>query len=192
MGCALARAVLAAGHEPVIVSGPVEAQYPSEVQVIRVVSTDQMRDACLKVFPTCEGLIAAAAPCDYRPVAVASGKLPKDGRPLVVEFVETPDVVASLAEKKESRWIVAFAMETGDHHARALEKLRRKQCNLIVVNDPTAIDSPNTNLDVLDDQGRVVASLAGDKNGVAEQLFAVIGERLIARDQEQQHGDTCR
>jgi len=181
MGSALAWAVLAAGHEAIVVTGPVDATYPPEAEVTRVVSTEEMRDACLAAFPTCHGLIAAAAPCDYRPVEVASRKLPKNGRPLVVEFVETPDIVAALAERKESRWIVAFALETHDHHARAMDKLRRKQCELIVVNGPTAIDSPETSLDVLDKDGQVAASIAGDKIRAAEQLFALIADRLLAR-----------
>ncbi|NLE38621.1 MAG: phosphopantothenoylcysteine decarboxylase, partial [Pirellulaceae bacterium] len=181
MGSALARAVLDAGHEAVVVTGPVEADYPPAAEVIRVVSTEEMRDACLAAFPTCQGLIAAAAPCDYRPVEVAPRKLPKNGRPLVVEFIETPDIVASLAEGKQSRWIVAFALETHDHHARAMDKLRRKQCDLIVVNGPAAINSPETSLEVLDKGGRVAASITGDKVHAAEQLFALIADRLLAR-----------
>ncbi|NLE38384.1 MAG: phosphopantothenoylcysteine decarboxylase, partial [Pirellulaceae bacterium] len=112
---------------------------------------------------------------------VAPRKLPKNGRPLVVEFIETPDIVASLAERKESRWIVAFALETHDHHARAMDKLRRKRCDLIVVNGPAAINSPETSLDVLDKGGHVAVSIAGDKVHAAEQLFNLIADRLLAR-----------
>ena len=77
MGKALAEAVLAAGHEAVIVSGPVEVRYPSAARVVPVVSTEEMLAACLDVFPQCAGLIAAAAPCDYRPRVVAAEKIRK-------------------------------------------------------------------------------------------------------------------
>ena len=65
MGAALAVAALAAGHEVVIVSGPVEVQYPEAAEVVPVVSTREMLDACREQFTRCDGLIATAAPCDY-------------------------------------------------------------------------------------------------------------------------------
>ena len=80
MGAALAAAAVEAGHQVVVVSGPVEVAYPAEAEVISVVSTEEMLAACRKVFPDCDGLIAVAAPCDYRPVAVARAENPQDGR----------------------------------------------------------------------------------------------------------------
>ncbi len=179
MGSALAQAAVALGHEVVVVTGPVDVSYPPQAELIRIVSTEELLDACLAAFPTCDGLIAAAAPCDYRPVKVASEKIPKSGEPLVVELVETPDVVTSLAENRESRWIVAFALETQNRHARALAKLRRKRCDLIVVNGPEAIDSPGTSLEVLNRQGAVLATIRGKKPEAARELLAVIWAHLI-------------
>ncbi|HLA85697.1 MAG TPA: phosphopantothenoylcysteine decarboxylase [Thermoguttaceae bacterium] len=180
MGAALARAALGAGHEAVVVSGPVDVVYPRGAEVIRVVTTEEMLAACLGVFPTCDGVIGAAAPCDYRPVEVAEGKIAKDGQPLAVRLVETPDVVASLSEKKRAgQWIVAFALESEDHRARAVEKLRRKRCDLIVVNGPEAIDSRGTSVEVLDTRGEVLAAIRGRKTEVARKLFGIVSGRLI-------------
>ncbi|MBN1587922.1 MAG: phosphopantothenoylcysteine decarboxylase [Pirellulales bacterium] len=179
MGSALAAAVLAAGHEAVVVSGPVDVDYPSDAELVRIESTEELRDACLAIFPTCDGLIAAAAPCDYRPVEVASHKIAKNGQSMTVELVETPDVVASLAADKQSRWVVAFALETHDQHARALKKLRRKQCDLIVVNGSEAIDSPETSVEVLNPEGTVLATITGNKADVAKELIGVISARLM-------------
>ncbi|MBN2217032.1 MAG: phosphopantothenoylcysteine decarboxylase [Pirellulales bacterium] len=180
MGSALAAAALAAGHEVIIVSGPVEVAYPPEAEVIRVTSTEQMLAACLGVFPACDGLIAAAAPCDYRPAELSTRKISKDGNPLTIRLVETPDVVAALAADKGPRWIVAFALETENHRARALEKLRRKRADLIVVNGPEAIDAAETRLEVLDSAGACLAAIEGGKSEVAGKLFQVIAGRLIA------------
>jgi len=179
MGAALAAAAVTAGHEVVVVSGPVEVAYPPEAEVIRIESTDEMLEVCLAVFPTCDGLIAAAAPCDYRPEVVASQKIPKDGKPRVIHLAETPNIVAALAENKSPHWIVAFALETENHRARALEKLRRKRVDLIVVNGPEAIDAAGTSLEVLNRQGEVLAALAGEKSDVAVALFSVISSELI-------------
>ena len=179
MGSALAAAALEAGHEVVVVSGPVEIQYPGQAQVIPVVSTEEMLEVCLDLFPTCDGLIGVAAACDYRPVKVAQSKIRKTGEPLKVHFVETPDVVATLGAVKESQWIVAFALETEDQRMRALQKLERKSCDLIVVNGPQALDSSETELEIIDPQGAVIGSFSGAKPQVAKHVLRVIQQRLI-------------
>ena len=138
MGKALAEAAIAAGHQPVVVSGPVGVRYPRQAEVISVVSTEEMLAACLKVFPVCDGLIAAAAPCDYRPKTVAARKIRKTGGPLEIELVETTDIVAQLGKIRKGQWMVAFALETEDRHLRAMRKLEQKNCDWIVVNGPEA------------------------------------------------------
>ena len=181
MGAALASAVLEAGHQVVIVSGPVEVAYPAGAEVVPVVSTEDMLAACLKVFPNCDGLIAAAAPCDYRPIAAAGRKIRKTGDGLRLELVETPDVVAALAAEKTSQWIVAFALETEDQHLRAMQKLERKNCDLIVINGPAAIDAADTHVEILGKDGQVADSFSGSKSDVAKDLFELIQRRLMAR-----------
>ena len=180
MGAALAAAVIEAGHEAVVVSGPVDVEYPAACRVRRVLSTEEMLAACLDLFPACDGLIAAAAPSDYKPAAVSPSKIRKTGGPLVLELVETPDVVAALAARKSKQWIVVFALETEDAHIQAIQKLERKNCDLVVVNGPGAIHAAETTVDVLDRTGEVLLSAAGEKGEVARRLLAVVERRLIA------------
>lgn len=179
MGRALAAAALEAGHEAVVVSGPVDVEYPDRAEVIRVVSTEELLEACVAVFPGCDGLIGVAAPCDYRPVRVAPDKISKTGGPLVLHLVETPDVVATLGADKGHRWMVAFALETEDERMRALQKLERKNCDLVVLNGPAAMHAADTQVEVIDRQGDVLAALAGSKEEVARGIFRVIQQRLI-------------
>ena len=179
MGSALAAAAIEAGHDVVVVTGPVEIEYPVQAQVIPVISTEEMLEACLDLFPTCDGLIGVAAACDYRPVKVADSKIRKTGEPLKVHFVETPDVVATLGAVKQSQWIVAFALETEDQRMRALQKLERKSCDLIVLNGPTAIHAADTTVEVLDRHGTLAAGFTGSKHRVAEQLVQLIQQRLV-------------
>jgi len=179
MGAALAAAAIEAGHRVTIVSGPVHVAYPAEAEVVSVVSTEEMLAACQKIFPACDGLIAAAAPCDYRPADVATHKIRKTGKPLRLELVETPDIVATLAATRTSQWIVAFALETEDQHVRALQKLERKNCDLIVVNGPEAVDAADASVELLDRDGRALGSFSGSKNDVARDLFRAIRRRLI-------------
>jgi phosphopantothenoylcysteine decarboxylase / phosphopantothenate---cysteine ligase len=179
MGAALATALIEAGHQVVIVSGPVEVSYPAAAEVINVVSTEEMLRACLKVFPTCDGLIAVAAPCDYRPVSASPHKIKKTGKPLVVELVETPDIVAELASQKDAQWIVGFALETEDVRLRAMQKLERKKCDLIVMNGPHAIRAADTQVEILDRQGESRGRFAGSKSHVARQIVAVLGSQFF-------------
>jgi phosphopantothenoylcysteine decarboxylase/phosphopantothenate--cysteine ligase len=179
MGKALAEAALELGHEVTIVSGPVDVVYPSAARVIHVVSTEEMLTACQEVFPECDGLIGVAAPSDYRPVMVAPNKIAKTGEPLVLHLVETADVVATLGAAKSSQWLVGFALETEDRRLRALAKLEKKHCDLMVLNGPEAMHSLSNNVEIIDPEGQVIEMLAGRKEDVARGIFAVIERRLI-------------
>lgn len=179
MGAALAEAAIQAGHEVVMVSGPVDVAYPEKAEVVSVVSTEDMLDACLKIFPACDGLIAAAAPCDYRPVSVAKHKIRKTGDGLNLKLIETPDVVASLAAAKDKQWMVAFALETEDPRMRAMQKLERKSCDLIVINGPEAVHARDTRVEILDSSGAVLGKFSGSKPDVAREILRVIHERLM-------------
>src|SRR6476646_10771404 len=75
MGAALAEAALELGHEVIVVSGPVAVEYPARAKVHPIVSTEELLAACQEMFPSCDGVIGAAAPCDYRPVKVQEHKI---------------------------------------------------------------------------------------------------------------------
>ena len=180
MGSALAAAALELGHEVLVVSGPVAVEYPREANVLPVVSTEELLETCQREFPRCDGVIGAAAPCDYRPVRVEEQKIAKTGQPLVLNLIETPDVMATLgASKRPGQWLVGFALETDDQRYRALTKLEKKSCDLIVLNGPSAMDALDNRVEVLGKSGDVIASLAGAKEIVARGILAVIQERLI-------------
>lgn len=180
MGRSLAQAALELGHQVVIVSGPVDVEYPPGADVVPVISTEEMLEAARKVFQDCDGLIGAAAPCDYRPVHVQPGKIAKNGQPLELHLIETPDVVATLGAEAGIRWSVGFALETDDARLRALAKLEKKHCDLMVLNGPEAMHSADNRVEIIDPQGNVISQLAGSKLDVARGILAVIQERLIA------------
>jgi len=179
MGCELAAAMLARGHEVVVVSGPVEVDYPKRAEVVQVVSTEEMLAACRELFPSCDGLIGVAAPCDYRPVKVAANKIAKTGSPLELHLVETPDVVATLGAEKSDQWLVGFALETEDHRFRAITKMERKSCDLMVLNEPSAMNSLHNEVEILNREGMVVATFAGTKSVVARGIVQVVHAELM-------------
>ena len=179
MGAALAEAALKLGHSVIVVSGPVEIDYPSAVQLLPVISTEEMLTLTRDAFADCDGLIGAAAPCDYRPVHVKPHKIAKTGEPLLLNLVETDDVVATLGAEKGSRWVVGFALETEDHRLRALAKLERKHCDLMVSNGVAAMNSLENQVEILDPAGTTLSQVRGKKSVVAERILEVIQRRLI-------------
>lgn len=182
MGSCLAAAALQQGHQVVVISGPVLVEYPAEVKLIPVVSTEEMLDAAREEFKNCDGLIGAAAPCDYRPIEVADHKIRKTGEVLELKLIESPDVVATLGQHKRSdQWTVGFALETEDARFRALAKLQRKSCDLVVLNGVGAINSSENQVEIINPDGDVIQSIAGSKTDVASKLLTVIGQQLVSK-----------
>lgn len=171
MGYAIADAALAAGWDVVLVSGPVDLAPPVGCEFHSVVTTQQMRDTCLQLFPGCDGVIAAAAVCDYRPRERITGKLSKTGGPVTIEMIETDDVLAELGQIKEQRWVVGFALEAQNPRENALQKLRRKNCDWIVLNGPAAIGADTNDVELLAPSGDAVAHWTGTKKDIADQLI---------------------
>ena len=180
MGCCLAEAFIELGHEVVIVSGPVSIDYPAKAKIVPVVSTEEMLAAAAEEFLTCQGMVGVAAPCDYRPVIVSQNKIKKSGEPIQIELIETPDVVAMLgSQKRDDQWTVGFALETEDAHFRAITKLHRKNCDLVVLNGVTAIDSAQTSVEVFNPAGEIVLTAEGGKPEIAKLIANQIQTDLI-------------
>jgi phosphopantothenoylcysteine decarboxylase/phosphopantothenate--cysteine ligase len=96
-------------------------------------------------------------------------------------LIETDDIVATLGAGKKSQWLVGFALETEDRRLRALAKLERKHCDLMVLNGASAMNSLDNDVEIIDPAGSVVEAVSGSKEHVAERIFAVIQQRLIDR-----------
>ena len=131
MGYALAEQAHARGHEVLLVSGPVSFAAPEGCQKVPVESAAEMYDAALM----------SAAVADYTPVHAAAGKIKKTDGHLVLELGKTRDILAAMrGELNFKGLLVGFAAETENLRANALEKMRRKGCDLIVANDVSRSD----------------------------------------------------
>ncbi len=172
MGAALANAALRHGHDVLVVTGPVQVEYPAQAQKILIDTTDELLSVVQREFPGCDGLIGAAAPCDYKPRVISTEKIAKSGKPLVLELIETPDVVATVAQTKRlDQWVVGFALETEDQRFRAIVKMQRKCCDMMVSNGPSAINSTDNEVEILASDGTTIAMVSGDKNTVADTII---------------------
>lgn len=136
MGYALAEAALAAGHEVLLISGPVTLPSPSGVQLIHVETAREMFDAVRTHLPGCDAAIFSAAVADYRPAQVVSQKIKKSADTLTLQLERTEDILGSVRSQFAfTGFLVGFAAETENLISHAQDKLLRKGCDLIIAND---------------------------------------------------------
>ncbi|MHA6326735.1 bifunctional phosphopantothenoylcysteine decarboxylase/phosphopantothenate--cysteine ligase CoaBC [Roseivivax sp. CAU 1753] len=182
-GTAIARALTALGAEVVFVTGPADVASPDGVELRRVETARQMRDATLAALPA-DAVVCAAAVADWRMAEAATSKIKKTGAGLpVLQFAENPDILAEISQLREGRpgLVVGFAAETDDVVANATAKRLRKGCDWIVANDV----SPATGIMGGTENAVTVISQAGaeawprmGKHEVATRLAAKIAEAL--------------
>ena len=135
MGIALANEAVRQGAEVHLVLGPSsEKNIHSQIHLHRVVSAQQMYEAAVTEFPTCDIAILAAAVADYTPETVAPEKIKKKGGNLSLTLVPTVDILASLGKIKTTQTLIGFALETENEVANAQTKLEKKNLNGIVLN----------------------------------------------------------
>ena len=138
MGVAIASAAWRRGAEVVLICGPVSVPAPPGACVVRVETTEQMRDAVARELPSADVLIMAAAPADFRASVVADAKIKKASAPSELALSPTPDILAStINARRRGAVVVGFALETNDVIAHGRDKLEQKQLDLVVVNDAT-------------------------------------------------------
>jgi phosphopantothenoylcysteine decarboxylase/phosphopantothenate--cysteine ligase len=135
MGYAMAEAAQRRGARVILVSAPTALRAPANVEVVPVVTTQQMRDAVLSRLDQASIVIKAAAVADYRPRSPADQKMRRKG-PLTLELEPTEDILAAVVEQRRpGMLVVGFAAETEDVLAHGRDKLLRKGADAIVLND---------------------------------------------------------
>lgn len=137
MGFAIASAAVAAGHNAVLVAGPVALPTPQGVRRIDIISARDMLAVLRDELVTADALVMAAAVADWRPVETASAKLKKTSMSPCIELVANPDILKTLAPLKKGRIFAGFAAETGLPDAEAVRKLQDKNLDFICANDVT-------------------------------------------------------
>ncbi|GIP36731.1 phosphopantothenoylcysteine decarboxylase [Paenibacillus sp. J31TS4] len=173
MGYALAEEARAMGAEVVLVSGPSALPVPAGVELVPVQSAEDMKTAVLDRLPALDLVIKAAAVADYRPEVTADQKIKKKDEVLTLRLVKNPDILQMVGERKQpGQLVIGFAAETENVAGYAMDKLVRKNCDLLVANDVSKDDAgfgTDTNIVTI-----------FDKNGVVEEL-PVLAKQEVAR-----------
>ena len=137
MGYAIAEEAARRGAEVTIVSGPVSITTSTpNINVIKVESAREMYDQCVNIYPNCDLGIMCAAVADYAPAEYVDSKIKREKEEIpVIKLIKNPDIAAALgAMKAPSQKLVGFALETNNEESNALDKLHRKNLDMIVLN----------------------------------------------------------
>jgi phosphopantothenoylcysteine decarboxylase/phosphopantothenate--cysteine ligase len=191
-GYALAETALARGAEVVLVAANVDLPDPAGAKVVRVGSAEELRTAVFEAAADADVVVMSAAVADFRPAVVVDAKIKKsDADPEPLVLVRNPDVLAELCadRPRPGQVIVGFAAETGDASGSVLDhgraKLRRKQCDLLVVNDVSAGADGASLAFGSPDNAAVILGLDGSETPVARgpkaALSDVIWDLALAR-----------
>ena len=185
MGYALAEAFAEIGAAVTLVSGPVQLPAPGSprIRTVRVETAQQMYEAAAAVASEASVWVFTAAVADYRPATVAPEKIKKAGDTLTLELVKNVDIAATLGEtKRPEQFAVGFALETTNELAHALDKLHRKNFDLVVLNslrDAGAGFGHDTNkVSVLDRAGQVLTFELQAKTELARRLVQLVQARF--------------
>ncbi len=198
-GYALAATAAARGASVTLVSANVTLPEPAGVKIIIVESTEELRDAVLTAASDADAVVMAAAPADFRPRISEHHKIKKrpDGEVHPLELVQTPDVLTELSrlrtdvQREKPQVVVGFAAETGDECASVLEhgrdKLIRKECDLLVVNDVSGgavFGADDTAAVILRRIGEPVTVEAGSKRALSHRVWDCVVDVLERRGEQ--------
>ena len=140
MGYALARAAWRRGADVTLITGPTYLESPRGVHIVKVKTAEEMKRATLGAYKDMDVVIKAAAVSDYKPKEKSKEKRKKTECSVSLEMTPTPDILAELGKNKGDVTLVGFAAETDNHIANALEKIKKKNLDLVVVNDVSMED----------------------------------------------------
>jgi len=186
MGFAVAEELASRGAEVHLVAGPNSLQTNNPaIKIISVESAEEMYNACENFFPAADITIMSAAVADYTPAVKSNEKIKKDNDVFIVELVKTKDILKTLgAQKKNGQILVGFALEKANEKQYALNKLKMKNADMIVLNslnDEGAGFGYNTNkITIFEKNGNELHYDTKPKQQVAKDIVDRVVNMLYA------------
>jgi len=178
MGYAIAEAALQAGHEVILISGPVKLDPPRDAKFVLVSTSDEMFDAVHRHADNCDVCILCAAVADHKPAKVSPVKIKKHSGNFSLELGPTRDILESLGCQQDRQFLlVGFAAETNDIVQNAAKKLRAKNCDIIVANDARlGMESDENELMILFHDREMKKISRAPKKFLARELVKIFSE----------------
>lgn len=135
MGFDIASSAASLGASVILISGPTHCKVSNSlINIIPVISAEEMYQACHQFYADVDVVIAAAAVADYKPKNVALQKIKKAADSFVIELEKTKDILTSLGLEKKNQFLIGFALETENEIENAKLKIQKKNLDLIVLN----------------------------------------------------------
>jgi phosphopantothenoylcysteine decarboxylase/phosphopantothenate--cysteine ligase len=178
MGYAIAEAALDAGHDVILISGPVNLAPPRHAKFISVSTSDEMFDAVHQHADNSDICVLCAAVADYKPAQVSPVKIKKCAAQVSLELAPTRDILQSLGLQEDRKFLlVGFAAETDHLEANAAKKLREKNCDIIVANDARiAMETDENEFLILFRDGETKKSSRSSKTNLARELVKIFAK----------------
>lgn len=177
MGYAIAEAAIEAGHDVILITGPVCLTSPVKAEVIKVTTSDEMFEAVHNRVEEVDLVVMSAAVSDFKPAKFIANKIKKNNAPTHLELIPTCDILLSLTKIKKKFLVVGFAAETDFLAENAQKKLLEKRCNLIIGNDvsrpDTGMESDYNELTLFFKNGEVRVLPRENKLSLAKKLIKI-------------------
>jgi len=183
MGCAVARAAAAAGHDVTLLLGPgVDSALREGVgencQIVPFVSVADLKRKLDAVFADCDALVMVAAVGDFRLDRILPSKLHRAGGPVTLKLFPTEDVVGSVAAgKRQEQVVVTFAVEDGPPdriEAKARSEMVAKNADFVVVNTPAAMEADESDACILARSGPCLPWARRTKTDLADRIVRIL------------------
>ncbi|QWF70652.1 bifunctional phosphopantothenoylcysteine decarboxylase/phosphopantothenate--cysteine ligase CoaBC [Methylomonas paludis] len=182
MGYALAQVARQMGANVTLISGPVSLSAPPGVKLLQVETTQQMYEAIMAGIAAADIYIGTAAVVDYRAALPESHKIKKQADQAIISLQKNIDIIAAVASLPNKPFTVGFAAETQGLEEYALDKLNRKNLDMIAANwvgneTEGGFDSDQNALQVFWHGGRQTLDMTS-KLQLAEQLLVLVAQRF--------------
>jgi len=184
MGYALAQAAAHRGARVILVSGPVQIPEPTGVSVIHVHTAVEMRDAVMEHLADATIVVKSAAVADYHLSRVPQHKVKKTSARMSLDLDPTPDILAELGQKKGDRLLIGFAAETENLTESARQKLKAKNCDMVVANlvnqEGTGFESDQNEVVLVLRTGETIPIARAPKREIADRIFDQVTKLRLA------------
>jgi len=174
MGMALASACIQAGAETTVVVGSISTEEEKRAKSIHVTSADEMHDAVMDNIDNQDLFICCAAVADYRPSKVSINKIKKNNNKEIIELVLNRDILSDVCHLSIKPICIGFAAETENCIKNAKQKLEKKNCDAIILND---VSDPEIGLK--SDENEVNFITKNDSEIINKNTKAIIAEKII-------------
>jgi len=185
MGYSLADAAAMRGATVVLVSGPVALPAPPNVELVKVRTAREMREAVLAHLEPATVIIKSAAVADYHLENVPEQKVKKTAMRMSIELSPTPDILAEVGQKKGDRLLIGFAAETENLVAEARRKMETKNCDMVVGNlvsrQGIGFESDENEVVLVNRAGETVKLSKASKRVIADQILDHLMKLRLAR-----------